>query len=377
MSTLAVNTITNAAGGNTAQINGMTPTADSLQGFRNRIINGDMRISQRGTSFAGLTNGSVTYTVDRWQWAESGTFTGVLTVTQDSSAPSGFASSLKVQTTTAVASLADGEANRFEHKIEGLNSADLAWGTADAKPVTLSFWVRSSLTGTFGGALANSAVDRSYAFTYTISSADTWEYKTITVAGDTTGTWLTDNGIGIRVRFGLGVGSTFSGTAGAWVAADYQSATGAVSVVGTLNATWYLTGVQLEAGSTATPFERRPYGTELALCQRYYYRLTNADAQRIAPGYAVSTTVAECLFQFPVPMRIAPTALETTGTAADYSIRYNATAISCSVVPAFATTSNINSSATFTVVSAVLTQGAGCFARPIGSATYFGWSAEL
>jgi hypothetical protein len=138
-----------------------------------------------------------------------------------------------------------------------------------------------------------------------------------------------------------------------------------------------LTRVKLSPGTEASGFVARPYGTEFALAQRYYYRLTNADSQRIAPGYAVSTTVAECLFQFPVPMRIAPTALETTGTAADYSIRYNATAISCSVVPAFATTSNINSSATFTVVSAVLTQGAGCFARPIGSATYFGWSAEL
>ena len=145
--------------------------------------------------------------------------------------------------------------------------------------MTVSFWVRSSLTGTFGGALRNNDATRSYPFTYIISAANTWEYKTITIAGDTSGTWLTDNGVGIRLVFGLGVGSTLSGTAGAWAAADYQSATGAVSVVGTLNATFYITGVQLEAGSVATPFERRPYGTELAHCQRYVYVAVTGTAK--------------------------------------------------------------------------------------------------
>jgi hypothetical protein len=171
--------------------------------------------------------------------------------------------------------------------IEGFNVADLGWGTASAKSVTISFWVRSSLTGTFGGALYNNSFNLSYPFTYTISSADTWEYKTVTIAGDTSGTWLTNNGIGLGVNFGLGTGSDFSGTAGAWTGSGLLSATGAVSVIGTLNATWYVTGVQLEVGSVATPFERRPYGTELALCQRYFektYLLSVAPGTNSGPG---------------------------------------------------------------------------------------------
>ena len=155
--------------------------------------------------------------------------------------------------------------------IEGYNVGDLAFGTASAKSITLSFWVRSSLTGTFGGVIKNTgAGTRSYPFTYSISSANTWEQKTITIAGDTSGSWATDNSCGMQVLFGLGVGSTYSGTAGAWAGSNLISATGAVSVLGTLNATWYITGVQLESGSTATDFERRPFATELSLCQRYY-----------------------------------------------------------------------------------------------------------
>jgi hypothetical protein len=314
MSELKVNTITNAAGGNTAQINGMTPTADSLQGFRNRLINADMRIAQRGTSFASLTNGQSQYTIDRWRWSESGTFTGAQTVTQDSSAPSSFTASLKIQTTTADASLDSNESCRIEQFIEGLNSSDFAWGTASAQSVTVSFWVRSSLTGTFGGALRNNDATRSYPFTYTISAANTWEYKTITIAGDTSGTWLTDNGVGIRLVFGLGVGSTLSGPAGAWAAADYQSATGAVSVVGTLNATFYITGVQLEAGSVATPFERRPYGTELALCQRYFFVAVTGSAKYWGMGQNYSASALTSYIQFPVTMRTAPTSASTSGT---------------------------------------------------------------
>ena len=150
------------------------------------------------------------------------------------------------------------------------NAADLAWGTANAKTVTLSFWVRSSLTGTFGGAIFNAAGDRSYPFTYTVSSANTWTQISVTIAGDTSGSWGTTNGISLQICFSLGTGTTYSGTAGAWASTLYTSATGAVSVVGTNGATFYITGVQLEAGTTASPFEYRQFGTELVLCQRYY-----------------------------------------------------------------------------------------------------------
>jgi hypothetical protein len=250
-------------------------------GFRNRIINGAMVIDQRNAGAAVTANGA--FPVDRYQ--VSNTSDGAYSAQQDSSAPAGFVNSVKVTTTTADASLTTTQQLAFRHIIEGLNVADLGWGTASAQTVTLSFWVRSSLTGTFGGSLQNSAANRSYVFTYTISAANTWEQKTITVPGDTTGTWLTTNGRGIVIWFGLGVGPSASGTAGSWSASELNSATGAVSVIGTLNATWQITGVQLEKGSTATSFDYRPYTTELQLCQRYFETSFNAGT---APANNVS-----------------------------------------------------------------------------------------
>jgi hypothetical protein len=302
MSTLAVNTITNAAGGNTAQINGMTPTAQSLQGFRNRIINGDMRINQRAAT-ATINSSSYTYAVDRWAGIGQAA-DGVFTLQSSTVAPTGFQNSLLATVTTADASLAAGQFYAVRQAIEGFNFADLSWGTASASAVTLSFWVRSSLTGTFGGSIRNSASNRSYPFTYAISAANTWEQKTITVAGDTTGTWETGSSTGADVFFGLGVGSTFSGTAGAWAGSNFLSATGAVSVVGTSGATFYITGVQLEAGSVATPFERRPFGTELALCQRYYevgYNARRGGASAFtagSDGFSVSKRASPTMASF-------------------------------------------------------------------------------
>jgi hypothetical protein len=303
MSQVRVNTIVDANSGNTAQINGMTPTADSLQGFRNRIINGDMRIAQRGTA-AVTTNGA--YPVDRFQAGNN--TDGAFAAQQDASAPAGFVNSVKFTTTTADATLTTTQSLQFQQKIEGTNFADLGWGTAAAQTVTLSFWVRSSLTGTFGGAVANDAVDRSYVFAYSISAADTWEYKTVTIPGDTTGTWLKNTETALRLYFGLGQGPDRQGTAGVWAGSFLQSVTGAVSVIGTLNATWFITGVQLEAGSVATPFERRPFGTELALCMRYFYKI-DADASTLsyASGWFASTTSARVSVPTPTTLRAAPT----------------------------------------------------------------------
>ena len=289
-------------------------------GMRNRVINGDMRIDQRNSGAAvTITNTSdTTYTLDRM--GAYGSQASKFTVQQDSSANTvaGFTNSLKV-TSLSGYSITSTDDFDVRHIVEGLNFADLNWGTANAKPVTLSFWVRSSLTGTFGGSFANSAINRSYPFTYTIIAANTWEQKFITVAGDTTGTWLTTNGRGIQVFFGLGVGSTYSGTAGAWAGATYVSATGATSVVGTNAATWYLTGLQLEEGSVPTSFEYRQYGTELVLCQRYFQRIDGMI------GSAGSSTQVYVSLNYPIEMRSTPTlnisgAMEVTDiAAANYS----------------------------------------------------------
>jgi len=274
-------------------------------GFRNRIINGDMRIAQRGTS---AVTGNNDFPVDRFK--VNNTTDGAYSGQQDTSAPTGFVNSLKITTTTADASLAATQRLRIQYAIEGNDVSDFALGTANAKTFTLSFWVRSSLTGTFGGSVQNNDADRSYVFSYSISVADTWEYKTVTIAGDTTGTWVTNTNIGLRVNFGLGIGSDYSGTAGSWTATNNMTATGAVSVIGTLNATWYITGVQLEVGSVATPFERRPFGTELMLCQRYY-ATGNYPIMRNFTGVTIAISTSTAL---PVTMRATPTVTASVGT---------------------------------------------------------------
>jgi hypothetical protein len=251
-----------------SQAQGGTGTTTGYYGFKNRIINGAMVIDQRNAG-ASTTAADNVYTLDRWQTGSSAS--SKFTIQQNAGSvtpPAGFSNYLGCTSSSAY-TVGAGETFNVAQQIEGYNVADLAWGTANAKTVTLSFWVRSSLTGTFGGALANSNVTRSYPFSYTISAANTWEQKTITIAGDTSGTWQTTTSTGIRVWMSIGTGSTLSGTAGAWAGSDFRSATGATSVVGTNGATFYITGVQLEVGSTATSFDYRQYQQELANCQRY------------------------------------------------------------------------------------------------------------
>jgi hypothetical protein len=285
--------------------------SDSSFGFKNRIINGAMVIDQRNAGASVTIGAGAAYTLDRWQ--AFGDQASKFSVQQNAGSvtpPVGFTNYLGVTSLSAYTLTTD-DRFFFRHKIEGYNVYDLMWGSASAKTITLSFWVRSSLTGTFGGSVQNSAGDRSYPFTFTISSANTWETKTITIAGDTSGTWLTTNGIGLVVNFGLGVqGSTYAGTAGAWNSNNNYSATGATSVVSTNGATFYITGVQLEVGSTATSFDYRPYGTELALCQRYYYQITGASGSGyygIGTGTVTNPTIADILAPLPVTMRVIPT----------------------------------------------------------------------
>jgi hypothetical protein len=212
-------------------------------------------------------------------------------------------------TSLSAYSITSGDYFVFEQRVEGFNVADLNWGSANASTITLSFRVYSSLTGTFGGALQNSASNRSYPFTYTISAANTWTTISVTIAGDTSGSWNTTTGTGIFVFFGLGVGSTYSGTAGAWAGANYQSATGATSVVGTNGATFYLTGVQLEKGSTATSFDYRPYSAELAMCQRYYqfYDAGLVAGTVTGSSYGVSATCTVVPRTTPTVSWVSPT----------------------------------------------------------------------
>lgn len=287
--------------------------------FKNRIINGDMRIDQRATSASSITvnSASRTYGPDRWYGFGQAT-DGVFTFQQSLTAPAGFKYSSQITVTTADASIGATQEYLFGQIIEGLNLTDLAWGTTNAQPVTLSFWIRASVTGTYGGALANSNRDRAYPFRFTINVVNTWEYKTITVTGDTTGTWVTDNGAGLRVDFCLGAGSSYVGTAGSWSAGAYGGVTGQTMLMSTVGATMYITGVQLEKGSTATNFDYRSNGTELTLSQRYY---CNSFATGVAPANGVSyttnavsgvmgayTTFAAYInsINFPVTLRVTP-----------------------------------------------------------------------
>jgi hypothetical protein len=279
----------------------------SYDGFKNRIINGAMVIDQRNAG-ASVTPTDGLYTLDRWQFGVSQA--SKLTVQQSSTAPTGFSNSLLV-TSSSTYSIGSGDYFYFRQYIEGFNFADFMFGTANAQTLTLSFWVRSSLTGTFGGSLINSAGNRSYPFTYTINSANTFEQKTVTVTGDTSGTWVgATNGAGISVNFGLGVGATYSGTAGAWAGSLYLGATGATSVVGTSGATLYITGVQLEKGSTATSFDVRSYTTELQLCQRYYYKiiaLSGTSGVNILQASFYQSSSGYAAVVLPVAMRANPT----------------------------------------------------------------------
>ena len=282
----------------------------NAQGFRNRIINGDMRIDQRNAG-ASVTPATDSYTLDRWGYASSQA--SKFTVQQNAGSvtpPAGFTNYLGATVASAV-TIAASDYFWIQQFIEGLNIADLGWGSANAQTVTLSFWVRSSLTGTFGGALQNSASNRSYPFSYTISAANTWEQKSITIPGDTAGTWLTTNGKGIRLSFGLGVGSDRTGPAGAWAATNYASATGATSVVGTAGATFYLTGVQLETGTVAEQFERLDYGRQLIQCQRYLPAFISTSTNDTLPGsfFGATTTAASGTYAFMVRARVRPTGI--------------------------------------------------------------------
>ena len=281
-------TVTEAQGG--------TGTSTGYYGFKNRIINSAMVIDQRNAG-ASVTPTDAQYCVDRWRAVASAA--SKFTVQQSTTAPDGFTNSLLLTSSSAYTPLTS-EAFGILQLIEGFNCADLMFGTATAKTITVSFWVRSSLTGTFGGFLTNASFNRAYPFTYTINSANTFEQKTVTIAGDTTGTWATNSSGCIGVGFSIGAGATLSATAGAWGAGTKLGATGQTQLISTNGATFYITGVQLEKGSTATSFDYRPIGTELALCQRYF------QLSRSAFGGGNTSVQALVNIAYRVTMRSTP-----------------------------------------------------------------------
>jgi len=299
-------------------------------GMRNRIINGTMIVDQRNAGANVVISSNAPYTVDRWR-AQVSQHNGTMNVRQDSTSTAGFTKSLRAIVTTANTSLPATSVTRIWTNIEGLNVADLGFGTANAKPVTLSFWVRSSNTGTFSGALTNYDEVRSYPFEYTISTANTFEKKTITIPGDTSGNWSSNTDGSFALNFNLGSGTTQLGTANAWTGSWKVGSTGSFSLAGVLNATWYVTGVQLEEGSIPTSFEYRQYGTELALCHRYFLRYGgtgNYEFINFTTLIATGSGTAYGCVQNPVQMRTVPTYSASNLRVVDENAAYTVTSIS-------------------------------------------------
>jgi len=373
MSTLNVESISHPTSGSNVTINGITPAGTNSLGLRNLIINGAMQVAQRGTTFTGLT--SPTFVVDRFDlYVTTGTFSSE----QSTTAPPGFGNSLKIDC-TATATLGTSGIILLRQKFEGLNVQSIKKGTSDAQPITLSFWVRSNKTGTYISEIYDADNTRQVSKSYTINSADTWEHKTLTFPADTTGTLTNDNSQSIIAQFWLAAGTNYtSGT----LNTSWNSITNANRLVGQVNFAdstdneFYITGVQLEVGSVATPFEHRSYGDELARCQRYYWNLLLERAETnfyIGNATQFSSTACLMVLHPPVTMRTAPSLDVSDGTghfsklAAGSTTAFNTLAIS-----------SIISAASVTAIATVSgTAGHAAVLRVSNDNSKFAFSAEL
>jgi len=378
MSTLAVDAIVDSSNGNTTTINGATPTAYNTMG-KNLIINGAMQIAQRGTNVTGITASSDYRTCDRVKVYIN--TLGTWTVDQSTDAPNGFSNSFKITCTTADASPVGGDYVFIGQFLEAQTLQQLAYGSSGAVNMVLSFWVKSNKTGT--GTINIKQTDNSnkqISPTYTINSADTWEYKTITIPADTAGLINNDNGTGMDIAWWLNSGSNYTGGTNetSWTAYDATDRNASnIGIGGSTSDYFAITGVQLEVGSVATEFERRPFGMELALCQRYYYKKQAAVAnEHMSVGYNSLTTESRQVFFFKVSMRTAPTALEQSGTASDYRVQHGNTSTACSAVPIFQSASE-NQGAVILTVASGLTVGQGSILRASNTNAYLAWSSEL
>ena len=353
-----------------------------IGGTRNKVINGGMVIDQRnaGASISNPGTSAVAYTLDRW--AVRNATDAAVDVIQSTDAPTAaFTNSIELDVTTADTSIAAGQVYTVQHRIEGFNVNDLGLGKAGSRSFTVSFWHKHTKTGTYCVGFTNSAGNRAYPAEYTQAVADTWEQATISVPVDTTGTWLSTNGVGLLVYFVVAAGSNFHGTADTWAAANTFSTASQVNALDSTSNFFRITGVQLEAGDTATPFEHRLYGQELALCQKYYYKIfPGAVSAVFGPAYSFSTTGAQAAIPYPVTMRIAPTALEQSGTANHYAVVAGSSIVTCSAVPTHSTSTTNYSGIVNITVSSGLTNGYGGLLRSDGTNganAYLGWSAEL
>jgi hypothetical protein len=388
MSTLKVNSIQNATGTTAVTLDASgnatfagTVVSNSSMGMRNRIINGDMRIAQRNAG--ALVSGAAgeIYGVDRFITGVFGSGTGRISAQQSSTVPTGFVKSLINTVTTADAAPSANFGYCVTQRIEGYNIDDLGWGTASPKTITVSFWARNSIAGTYTISVVNRDVTWGYTTTYTISAANTWEYKTVTFTGPTSGTWDTTNLSGMNLVFGLGGGSNRQATLNAWYAPTGTNtptdASGCVDWIATSGATFHVTGVQLEVGSTATPFERRLYGQELALCQRYFYK-NKGDGAGSGPygiGHCRSNYLRG-LIHLPVVMRTTPT-MTNTGTDADYIVT-SGTSDFTSFVTRPSLDNGGNQILAFRVqVASGMTNGYAALLSLNSSSSYLDFSAEL
>ena len=319
---------------------------------RNLIINGNFVVAQRGTSFSNVTSSQ--FCLDRFSVDVGGG--GAFNVTQDTSAPEGFEKSLKLEVNTADSSIAAADAYRVTQSIEGQNTAQVDLGASTAKAMALSFYVKSSVTGTYGVGLANSAETENFVAEYTISSANTWEKKTINIPVRTSGTWLTTNGVGIGVRFDLGSGTNYNGTAGQWqtTSSKVYRTSSCVNLIATGSATWFITGVQLEVGQNPTEFETEPFGVTFDKCERYLqvFAQDNANAH-VASGYYHSTTSLRCHMPFRQKMRAVPTG--SIVNVGDFFVQDGG----ATAAPSAIATANNNDTSMLTVTTSSRTAGNG------------------
>ena len=346
--------------------------SDGALSSRNKIINGGMTIDQRNAG-AAVSSNNFLYIVDRWQTYELSS--GQFSIQQSSTAPAGFTKSLLFTVTTTQASLGADDQYIAWQAIEGHNVADLGFGTAAAKTITASFWVRSSVTGTYPVAVLNGVTNRSYVTTFSVSAADTWEYKSVTIPGDTSGSWATDNSSGLVLRFTLGAGSDFVATPDVWNAAYKLTVSGATNLMATSGATFYITGVQLEAGDTATPFEHRSYGAELALCQRYFYMVADGTSKALGLGALYTASELFGAVSFPATMRATPTLSATSGTNFYEFLRNNASDSFDSLTIGTRTSTTIGEIASSSGLSG--TAGQAGWIRTDNAAAKVSFSAEL